>query len=109
MQIFQCGYVCNSSGEDIKDAADICLPRNLGNGRCDADCHNARCLADYGDCVQLCFSPYTECSWDLYSNDVCDSECDVAYCSLYWTNSDFGRKNLNLIAQPQIRDQTLNF
>ena len=32
----------------------------------------------------MCFSEeYTSCSWDLFSNDVCDKECDNKYCTQY--------------------------
>ena len=37
-----------------------------------------------GDCVQLCFSnPVSNCSYDLFTNDICDEECNNKYCIGY--------------------------
>ena len=66
------------------------FPRQFGDGRCDTYCNNPRCKYDGGDCVQLCFADeYTNCSYDLFTNDVCDEGCNNEYCSGYEWKSDF--------------------
>ena len=79
---YGCGY----------EWSNVCLPRDLGNGRCELLCNVPECYYDFGDCVQLCFSPYTECNWNLFTNNVCDSQCDNEYCTGYVWKSNFYRK-----------------
>eukprot|EP01083_Nonionella_stella_P228386 809465_1 len=83
-----CSYMCDTDGYD-----HFCPPRLLGNGRCDFICDNNRCQSDHGDCVQLCFaSQLTECSYDLYTNDVCDEGCDNDYCTEYYDETFQSKK-----------------
>eukprot|EP01083_Nonionella_stella_P016088 44970_1 len=75
-----CDFPCDLSA--VKDI--FCSPRLLSDGKCDLICDTA-CFSDFGDCVQLCFAPQlTECTFELYTNDVCDKECDNDYCQEYF-------------------------
>ncbi len=49
---------------------------------------------DGGDCAQLCFAPpesqnFSNCTWELYTNDVCDEGCNNIYCASYKYASEF--------------------
>eukprot|EP01083_Nonionella_stella_P127285 385610_1 len=79
-----CDYPCES--EFIQDV--LCPPRMYGDGYCDVICQAADCYMDGGDCVQLCFSNYTNCTWDKLFNDVCDEGCDNRYCMQYPATGD---------------------
>eukprot|EP01083_Nonionella_stella_P247380 857758_1 len=80
-----CHYPCEiRSKKGVFEVEDrFCSPRLLRNGRCDPLCNNGNCYSDGGDCVQLCFSPLTDCTDDLYDNDVCDDVCNNQYCMGY--------------------------
>eukprot|EP01084_Bolivina_argentea_P013130 24602_1 len=68
----------------------FCIPRKVGDGRCDDQCQLMNCFHDYGDCVQLCFAhEITNCSFDKLTNNKCDKGCDNKYCSQYMVGSDF--------------------
>eukprot|EP01083_Nonionella_stella_P017682 49529_1 len=96
LQIFvddvaKCDYNCTwESTSDFRVDQDFCIPLLLGDGSCDKNCDIAQCAYDLGDCVQLCFAEeYTNCSWELYTNDVCDDGCNNKYCKQYKWSSDF--------------------
>eukprot|EP01084_Bolivina_argentea_P041130 75909_1 len=60
-----------------------CDPSFLADGFCDLKCNNTNCFMDKGDCFQFCFVQ-TDCSYQLFLNDVCDQKCNNEYC--YWDN-----------------------
>ena len=39
-------------------------------------------------CLQLCFdNPLSNCTYDLFTNDQCDAECNNQYCEIYsWSS-----------------------
>eukprot|EP01083_Nonionella_stella_P195392 719808_1 len=77
-----CHYPCMGAKTVLQN--QFCPPRLLGDGTCDTLCNNGDCNSDFGDCVQLCFAPQlTNCTYDLYTNDVCDEGCDNDYCVEY--------------------------
>eukprot|EP01083_Nonionella_stella_P052304 138820_1 len=89
---YECTYFVLDEGESRNSRIDnlFCLPSRLGDGRCDKFCNDPRCAYDKGDCVQLCFAEeYTNCTWDLFTNNVCDAGCDNEYCQAYKWKSDF--------------------
>eukprot|EP01083_Nonionella_stella_P054264 143311_1 len=77
-----CHYPCPDPDNSVD--SQFCSPTLFGNGKCDPQCDNGKCYSDGGDCVQLCFSPLTNCTYDLYTNDVCDQECNNDYCLDYY-------------------------
>eukprot|EP01083_Nonionella_stella_P054263 143307_1 len=62
----------------------FCPSRLVADGKCDVICGTNDCYGDGGDCLQLCFSPLTNCTYDLYTNDVCDEACNNDYCMEYY-------------------------
>ena len=84
-----CYYPCKP--DSSVSFRSLFCPANLyGDGKCDYGCNVNHCLYDGGDCAQLCFqSSFSECTWDLFSNEKCDPECDNIYCSGYKWKSDF--------------------
>eukprot|EP01083_Nonionella_stella_P194517 717417_1 len=85
---------CHDECTDYYGEPDIaaCLPYRLGDGHCDMKCNTPYCAYDKGDCVQLCFAnntEYTNCTWDKYTNDVCDAGCDNQYCVGFLMTSNF--------------------
>ena len=95
----KCEYGCNES-----TVWSFCPPRNFGNGRCDLLCNSNECYLDNGDCSQLCFSNYTECTWDLFTNNQCDQECNNEYCSVYVYQSGFTRQKAGCDETEYCRD-----
>eukprot|EP00483_Globobulimina_turgida_P001101 UN01103 len=101
LQIFmknvaQCNYECkyDLSGDISFEHTTYCTPSILGDGRCNSECGWIECAFDAGDCVQLCFAPpqlqdYTNCTWQQFTNNVCDKGCNNKYCTAYKYNSDF--------------------
>ena len=66
---------------------------HLGDRRCNQYCNIPECGYDLGDYVQLCFADkYTNCSYDLFTNDVCHQGCNNEYCAAYRWKSDFATK-----------------
>eukprot|EP01084_Bolivina_argentea_P093119 167505_1 len=82
----KCNHLCSDNTQTT-----LCIPRNVGNGKCDAACNTNNCFYDYGDCVQLCFanSDLSNCSWEKFSNNICDKGCDNEYCTGYYYDSFF--------------------
>eukprot|EP01083_Nonionella_stella_P135456 412062_1 len=77
-----CERPCNAN--DTNQLVSFCSPRLLGDGKCDPTCEHRGCWEDFGDCTQLCFVPQiSNCTFDLYSNDICDEPCDNKYCAKY--------------------------
>eukprot|EP01084_Bolivina_argentea_P154084 268632_1 len=71
-----CDYNNKTSAAD-----SFCSPVVYGDGKCDRLCSNQQCFNDGGDCSQLCFvKPYSNCTFELFSDDVCHDECDNFYC-----------------------------
>eukprot|EP01083_Nonionella_stella_P072699 196114_1 len=79
-----CDYPCDQAA--LVDG--LCPPRMFGDGYCDSICQAGDCYMDGGDCVQLCFSEYANCTWDKLFNDVCDEGCDNRYCMQYPVDGD---------------------
>eukprot|EP01083_Nonionella_stella_P032660 89381_1 len=91
-----CHSPCKSAHDRNSEVDDqFCSPRLVGDGKCDDVCDNGSCQSDGGDCVQLCFS--TDCTYELYTNDVCDEECNNVYCWEY-------HHNYNPFESPKIID-----
>ena len=68
----------------------FCTARHLGDGKCDLFCYDSTTNYDHGDCLQLCFdNPLSSCTYDLFTNDQCDAECDNLFCVAYIFGSDF--------------------
>eukprot|EP01083_Nonionella_stella_P303474 1050693_1 len=77
-----CHYPCASDDSQMRDGIFFyCPPHIIGDGKCDFNCNNHPCFLDYGDCQQLCFvDEFSNCTWELFTNDKCDEECDNDYC-----------------------------
>eukprot|EP01083_Nonionella_stella_P249005 861460_1 len=83
-----CHYQC--SRDPTKSWSTLCPSNAWGDGICDMVCNTNLCDYDGGDCVQLCFAKsFSNCTWDLFTNEVCDKECDNQYCVGYKSGSAF--------------------
>ena len=60
----------------LTSCPDKCDHAYLGDLICDADCDDAGCFYDMGDC-----DCSEGCNKGLLENDVCDEVCNVAACS----------------------------
>eukprot|EP01083_Nonionella_stella_P043973 118605_1 len=88
-----CHYPCLPD-QDAGFIGSFCPANVYGNGICDFGCNFNLCHYDGGDCVQLCFAKsFSDCTWDLFENDVCDAECDNSYCAGYHYGSSFVSAN----------------
>eukprot|EP01083_Nonionella_stella_P043974 118610_1 len=88
-----CHYPCSPDPQTAFMSA-FCPPNVFGDGRCDFGCNWYLCEYDGGDCVQLCFATaFSDCTWDLFTNEVCDAECDNEYCVGYKWGSAFQTVN----------------
>eukprot|EP01084_Bolivina_argentea_P266775 452639_1 len=85
-----CTETC--AGRDGHGNDMYCPPYVLGDGKCDFGCNTNACDFDHGDCNQLCFhSAFSDCTEELFLNDVCDEECNNIWC----TYSKHGSKSLD--------------
>ena len=106
-----CDYICSdlSNGHH----AD-CVPRLVGDGKCDLGCNSPNCKFDNGDCLALCLvEELTDCSWDRLLNDQCDAECDNEFCSGFKTDAveqglaDFGHCGTNILMADSCQEASL--
>eukprot|EP01083_Nonionella_stella_P076407 208187_1 len=81
---FNISEACYTPCISTHTATQFCSSRLMRDGKCDYVCGTSDCYGDGGDCLQLCFSPLTNCTYDLYTNDVCDEACNNNYCTNYY-------------------------
>eukprot|EP01083_Nonionella_stella_P268263 906789_1 len=92
--VAQCEHPCNYHLHGA-GLVQFCSPFLMGDGFCDQRCNIPACAFDEGDCVQMCFADpqlqnITNCTWELFTNKVCDEGCWNDYCVGYKHGSKFG-------------------